>query len=76
MIISYFQCLLLEDSDNYDIFSDADRQEFLFVLFKHLCLGGSVCQYEDDIKPYMETTKLIYKDLVRYTLHVLWDTLV
>ena len=76
MIISYFQCLLLEDSDNYDIFSEADRQEFLFVLFKHLCLGGAVCQYEDDIKPYMETTKLIYKDLVRYTLHVLWHTLV
>ena len=75
-MIIYFQCLLLEDSDNYDIFSNADRQEFLFVLFKHLCLGGAVCQYEDDIKPYMETTKLIYKDLVRYTIHVLWHTLV
>ncbi|XP_062054306.1 cilia- and flagella-associated protein 300 isoform X2 [Lepus europaeus] len=56
--------LLEEDSEKYEVFSQPDREEFLFCLFKHLCLGGSLCQYEDEIYPYLETTKFIYKDLV------------
>ncbi|NP_001428194.1 cilia- and flagella-associated protein 300 isoform 4 [Homo sapiens] len=60
--------LLVEDSEKYEIFSQPDREEFLFCLFKHLCLGGALCQYEDVISPYLETTKLIYKDLVRILL--------
>ncbi|KAK2509240.1 hypothetical protein MC885_000574 [Smutsia gigantea] len=56
--------LLMEDSEKYEIFSQPDREEFLFCLFKHLCLGGALCQYEDVLDPYLETTKLIYKDLV------------
>ncbi|XP_064348917.1 cilia- and flagella-associated protein 300 isoform X3 [Camelus dromedarius] len=61
--------LLAEDSEKYEVFSQPDREEFLFCLFKHLCLGGALCQYEDVLDPYLETTKLIYKDLVR-TLRV------
>lgn len=38
------QMLLLEDSDNYDLFSASDRDQFLFRVFKHVCLGGPVCQ--------------------------------
>ncbi|KAM7084818.1 cilia- and flagella-associated protein 300 isoform 2-T2 [Molossus nigricans] len=60
--------LLVEDSEKYEIFSQPDREEFLFCLFKHLCLGGALCQYEDVLNPYLETTKLIYKDLVRILL--------
>ncbi|XP_021236763.1 uncharacterized protein C11orf70 homolog isoform X4 [Numida meleagris] len=56
--------LLLEDSDHYDIFSESDRKEFLFCLFKHLCIGGTLCQFEDVLGPYLETTKALYKDLV------------
>ncbi|XP_066478444.1 cilia- and flagella-associated protein 300 [Tiliqua scincoides] len=56
--------LLLEDSDHYDLFSHLDREEFLFCLFKHLCLGGALCQYEDELGPYLEATKALYKDLV------------
>ncbi|XP_042316648.1 cilia- and flagella-associated protein 300 [Sceloporus undulatus] len=56
--------LLLEDSDHYDLFSHSDREEFLFCLFKHLCIGGVLCQYEDVIGPYLKTTKALYKDLV------------
>ncbi|NXU57202.1 CF300 protein, partial [Turnix velox] len=56
--------LLLEDSDHYDLFSQLDRKEFLFCLFKHLCIGGALCQFEDVVGPYLETTKAIYKDLV------------
>ena len=57
--------LLVEDSDNYDTYSAAEREEFLFQLFRHICLGGALCQYEDSVEPYLEITKLIYKDLVR-----------
>ncbi|XP_075775406.1 cilia- and flagella-associated protein 300 isoform X2 [Pelodiscus sinensis] len=56
--------LLLEDSDHFDIFSQSNREEFLFCLFKHLCLGGTLCQFEDVLGPYLETTKALYKDLV------------
>ncbi|KAM6173679.1 cilia- and flagella-associated protein 300 isoform 2-T2 [Erethizon dorsatum] len=55
--------LLVEDSEKYEVFSKPDREEFLFCLFKHLCLGGSLCQYEDVLNPYLDTAKLIYKDL-------------
>ncbi|XP_027705336.1 cilia- and flagella-associated protein 300 isoform X1 [Vombatus ursinus] len=56
--------LLMDDSEKYELFSPLDRQEFLFCIFKHLCLGGLLCQYEDILDPYLETTKTIYKDLV------------
>lgn len=56
--------LIMEDSDNYELYSAAEKDEFLFQLFRHVCLGGELCQYEDNIEPYLETTKLIYKDLV------------
>ncbi|XP_076836581.1 cilia- and flagella-associated protein 300 isoform X2 [Brachyhypopomus gauderio] len=55
--------LIEEDSDHYHVVSTCDRQEFLFRLFKHVVLGGELCQYEDVIGPYIETAKLIYKDL-------------
>ena len=55
----------MEESDNYDIFNESDSKEFLFQLFKHLCLGGEVCQFEDNVKAYLDFTKLLYKDLVR-----------
>lgn len=57
--------LFEEDSDNYHVISLCDRQEFLFRLFKHVVLGGELCQYEDIISPYIDTAKTIYKDLVR-----------
>ncbi|XP_006820052.1 cilia- and flagella-associated protein 300-like [Saccoglossus kowalevskii] len=56
--------LLMEDSDNYEAYSDEEREEFLFHLFKHICLGGPVCQFEDNAQPYLDTTKSLYKDLI------------
>lgn len=56
--------LLLEESDNYEIYSDKERNEFIFRLFKHLAIGGEVCQYEDKIEAYIDVTKSIYKDLI------------
>ncbi|CAI5690630.1 cilia- and flagella-associated protein 300 isoform X3 [Oreochromis niloticus] len=53
-----------EESEHYYVVGRKERGEFLFSLFKHLCLGGELCQYEDTIDPYISTTKQIYKDLI------------
>lgn len=55
-----------EESENYYAVGRAEREEFLFRLFKHLCLGGELCQYEDTVEPYISTTRHIYKDLIRW----------
>lgn len=55
-----------EESENYCVVGRAEREEFLFRLFKHLCLGGELCQYEDTVEPYISTTRRIYKDLIRW----------
>lgn len=38
------KCLLMREFEEYDTFSSQDRQEFIFHLFKALCLGGRLCQ--------------------------------
>ncbi|KAM6985595.1 cilia- and flagella-associated protein 300 isoform 2-T2 [Aplochiton taeniatus] len=53
-----------EDSKHHAVLGREERGEFLFRLFQHLCLGGELCQYEDAIAPYIDTTKQIYKDLI------------
>ncbi|XP_005102588.2 cilia- and flagella-associated protein 300 [Aplysia californica] len=58
------QMLLNEDSDVFCEFNEKEREEFLFLLFSHICLGGRLCQYEDNIQPYLEVTKALYKDLI------------
>uniref|UniRef100_UPI003AAB110D cilia- and flagella-associated protein 300 n=1 Tax=Centroberyx gerrardi TaxID=166262 RepID=UPI003AAB110D len=58
------QMLQEEDSEHYYVVGREERGEFLFRLFKHLCLGGELCQYEDTVAPYISTTKQIYKDLI------------
>lgn len=50
----------------YTLLSETDRSEFLVHVFRALCLGGALCQYEDGIKAYMDATRQIYKELVRY----------
>ena len=58
------QCLLLEDSEYYSIYDENERNEFLFHIFKRIVTGGSLCQYEDHVQPYLEMTKCFYKDIV------------
>ncbi|XP_053404284.1 cilia- and flagella-associated protein 300-like [Mercenaria mercenaria] len=56
--------LLSEESDHYELYSDSEKEQFLFRLFKHISLGGQICQYEDTIEPYLNITKHLYKDLI------------
>ncbi|XP_057331287.1 cilia- and flagella-associated protein 300-like isoform X2 [Microplitis mediator] len=57
--------LLDEESKEYNLFSQDERNEFIFKLFQLLVLGGECCQYEDTLDKYLETTKILYKDFVR-----------
>jgi len=57
-------CLLNPDSEHSAIFGEADRQELLFRIFKHIVAGGSMSQYEDDAQAYLSAAKGLYKDLV------------
>ena len=36
--------MLDDESDNYDVFSSADRNELIFKVFQHLTLGGPLNQ--------------------------------
>ena len=53
------------DENHETLFSEAERAEFLFRVFTHLALGGSMCQYEDTLSPYEDVAKAVYKSLVR-----------
>ncbi|VDI61920.1 Hypothetical predicted protein [Mytilus galloprovincialis] len=61
---SFVMMLLIDDSDHYCLYSDTEREELLFCIFKHICLGGKLCQFEDNVEPYLDITKNIYKDLI------------
>ena len=53
-----------EESEQYLTFDDDMRKEFIFRIFQHITLGGSMCQYEDNVKEYLSTTQKFYKDLM------------
>lgn len=57
--------LLDEECDQYSLYGREEREEFIFRIFELLVLGGSLCQYEERLQPYIEVTRRIYKELVR-----------
>lgn len=57
--------LLDEESEEYSLYSEDERQEFAFRILQMLVLGGTLCQFEDALQPYLDVTKNIYKDLIK-----------
>lgn len=57
--------LLDDECPEYNLYTTEEREEFIFRILQMLVLGGTLCQYEDTIDPYLDMTKLIYKDLIR-----------
>jgi len=54
-----------EDAESLEgLLSKEDAEEFLVQIFCHLVVGGSLCQYEDSILPYIQVATKIYKDLI------------
>jgi len=53
------------DCEEWDAIPEHMRDELLFCVFRHLVLGGAMCQWEDNVEPYLEASKQLYKDLVK-----------
>ena len=58
------EMMINEDSENATLFTYKEQKELLFQLFRCLVVGGCLCQPEDRITRYTETTKSLYKDLL------------
>lgn len=56
--------LLDEASEEWELFSELERSELIFRIMKALAVGGGLNQYEDQMEPYLNMTKALYKDLV------------
>ncbi len=57
--------LLWEDDENYaELHEDKYQNEFIFRLFAWLVVGGSMCQFDDEVTDYLAQTKNLYKDLI------------
>ena len=63
------EMILNEDSEQYLVYDDQEREEFLFRIFKHLVIGGGMCQPEENISPYLDCTKKLYKSLLNVKKH-------
>jgi len=59
------EMLLNEDSEHYLLYDDEEKDEFLFRIFRHLIIGGGMCQADELLPPYLETTRQLYKSLVK-----------
>ena len=65
LIADYLRKALIdEDSSYYQVFQQQERDTLEFRLFKIICLGGQLCQYEDYLNPYVEMTKLCLSQIV------------
>lgn len=56
--------LLDDESEEYEIFTENDRNELIFHVMKALVLGGEICQYEDNWDVYEPIITSLYRDLV------------
>ena len=53
-----------DDSENASLYTEKEKNELIFVLFRLLVLGGSMAQPDTKIERYRELTKLMYKELL------------
>ncbi|XP_050542538.1 cilia- and flagella-associated protein 300 isoform X4 [Daktulosphaira vitifoliae] len=56
--------LLDDECEEYSLYNSEEREEFIFKLLTHFVIGGTWCQDDVTIEPYLNTTKNIYKDLI------------
>lgn len=58
------ELLVNPESLKAQVFDNNDRKEFIFVIFKLLCVGGAMCQPDSSITRYIDATKGAYKDML------------
>eukprot|EP00937_MAST-01D_sp_MAST-1D-sp2_P002698 g2698.t1 len=56
--------LLNDESEHAALFSAEDRDEFIFRVFRYVCVGGSLCQHDENWQPYLDAARALYKELV------------
>ncbi|XP_068233990.1 cilia- and flagella-associated protein 300-like [Palaemon carinicauda] len=56
--------LVQEEGEFWKVYSEEERRELLFLLFRLVVLGGECCQFEDNFHNYVTVTKALYKDLI------------
>ena len=54
--------LINTDSDNFSLFSEDDKQQYIYQLFAMLVLGGAMCQSDVKTERYLNMTKGLYED--------------
>ncbi|XP_026809487.1 cilia- and flagella-associated protein 300 isoform X1 [Rhopalosiphum maidis] len=64
-ISNKLKMMLFEDEcDEYFLYSEDERAEFMFRLLQHFSIGGRWCQDDVVIEPYLDAIKYVYKDLL------------
>ncbi|GMI01784.1 hypothetical protein TrVE_jg7205 [Triparma verrucosa] len=58
------EMLVNSDSENGCIFTEAQKNEFIYHMLKLVVVGGSMCQSEEKFFEWKEMTKALYKDTV------------
>mmetsp|Transcript_11731 Transcript_11731/g.21080 ORF Transcript_11731/g.21080 Transcript_11731/m.21080 type:complete len:275 (-) Transcript_11731:234-1058(-) len=57
--------ILNDESENAEgVLNDLEKSEFLWRLFEHLVIGGPCCQFEDNLSPYLDVCKVLYKEFL------------
>jgi hypothetical protein len=51
-----------EDSENAYLFKEADKNQYIYHIFKLFSIGGSMCQPDNNLERYFNLTKGLYKD--------------
>ncbi|TNV76267.1 hypothetical protein FGO68_gene6052 [Halteria grandinella] len=59
------KAMLWEESEYYcELQDDKIQNEFIYKLFQMVFIGGSMCQFDENLKEYLEVIKKLYKDLI------------
>lgn len=56
------ELLLNIDSENSSLYSSNDRNQYIYHLFKLICIGGSLCQPDNRTDRYLSMIKSLYKE--------------
>lgn len=57
--------LLNEDSEHADVFTESEKRELIYSLFKWVLVGGPLCQPSENVGPYLDVVKSLYKSVVK-----------
>lgn len=57
-----------DDSEYAEVFSDEEKDEFLYHILRRCVIGGPLCQPCDSIKDYLEPIKEFYRGKLGWSI--------